>query len=81
MQHIHCSISNCHYWEEGNKCQAQEILVTSDLVADAMPSNYDAHQAGLQMDSTPVDDITKTCCKTFVEKGSNETKADDIKRQ
>ena len=25
-QHIHCLVENCHYWGQGNVCQANEII-------------------------------------------------------
>lgn len=80
QQHIHCSVSNCHYWASGNMCHANEILVTSDSIGSTMPDSFDAHQAA-NMNATPVGTCMETCCKSFVAKNSKEVKADGIKKQ
>lgn len=79
-QHIHCSVSNCHYWSQGNICQANEILVTSDSIGATMPDSFDAHQSNT-LETTPVGTCMETCCKSFVEKGSPHIKEDKIKKQ
>lgn len=68
-QHIHCTVSNCHYYGEGNICAATEIMVTSDQVGATKPDRYD-HAMAMGAPQTPVDDCTSSCCKTFVEKDS-----------
>ena len=79
QQHIHCLISNCNYWENGNKCDANEIIVTSDNFSEQNPDRIDAPQATSLKPET-ASDCMSTCCKTFVEKGSNQTNADGVKR-
>ncbi|MGI6345238.1 MAG: DUF1540 domain-containing protein [Bacillota bacterium] len=64
-QHIHCSVSNCHYWSNGNKCLANEILVTRDSIGANQPDNIDATQAAT-IPETPAQSCMDTCCKTFV---------------
>lgn len=78
-QHIHCLIDTCHYWSHGNKCQANEILVTNDKFGNSNPDRIDAKMA-MQLSPTPASTCMETCCKTFVPKGSDKTMADDIKR-
>jgi hypothetical protein len=46
-QHIHCLVDNCHYWSEGNRCQANEIMVTSDSFGATQPDEVDAKQSML----------------------------------
>lgn len=76
-QHIHCSVNNCHYWEQGNKCHANEIVVTSDSFGSSMPERIDATQAS-SMSATPAESCMETCCKTFVEKGSGSIELDGV---
>ena len=78
-QHIHCSVDNCHYWEQGNRCHANEIMVTADTIGASMPDDLDAPQAGT-LSPTPVQSCMETCCKTFVEKGSHKTGVDGVKK-
>jgi hypothetical protein len=67
QQHIHCSVSNCNYWQQGNKCIANEIMVTSDQVGNAQPDSWDAPVASTAP-ATPVGGCMETCCKTFADK-------------
>jgi len=30
-QEISCIVSDCYYWSKGNACQADHILVTTDV--------------------------------------------------
>ncbi len=78
-QHIHCTVNSCHYWDSGNKCAAQEIMVTSDSVGSAKPDSYDAKMAATAP-QTPVQACVDTCCKTFVPSNSPDTSADSIQR-
>jgi len=32
MSQIFCSVSNCHYYGQGNLCKAERIMVTSDTM-------------------------------------------------
>ena len=79
QQHIHCIVSNCHYWQSGNQCMANEILVTSDEFGSNQPDRIDASSAK-QLEPTVTQDCMATCCKTFVEKGSENTTADGVTR-
>lgn len=79
QQHIHCIVSNCHYWDTGNRCVANEILVTSDEFGSQQPDHVDA-TAAKQLQPTVTQDCMSTCCKTFVSKGSDQISADSIQR-
>lgn len=74
---VHCSVNNCHYWDQGNVCGASEIMITSDTVGYNEPDSFDAPQASLAPPS-PVDSCMETCCKTFVMKGSPHTEDDGV---
>lgn len=79
QQHIHCTVNSCHYWAAGNKCDAQEIMVTSDTLSTSKPDSYDAKMAA-QAPQTPVQACEDTCCKTFVPVNSPDAPADSITR-
>lgn len=79
QQHINCSVNNCHYWENGNKCHANEIMVTADKIGASMPDSFDATQAAIAP-ATPVTHCMETCCKSFVDNGSQKTGIDGIRR-
>jgi hypothetical protein len=74
---IHCSVANCHYWKNGNICDASEIMVTSDSLGSTMPDSFDAPQASTAGE-TPVNSCMETCCKTFVHTNSTTKNADGI---
>ncbi|MGI6358579.1 MAG: DUF1540 domain-containing protein [Bacillota bacterium] len=79
-QHIHCAVNNCHYWTQGNKCAANEILVVSDQFGHSQPDSVDATQAA-SIPATSAQTCMETCCKTFVPKGSNKTHLDSVTKQ
>lgn len=80
MPNIHCSVANCHYWKNGNICDASEIMVTSDSIGHSAPDSFDAPQASTAPE-TPVNSCMETCCKTFVDRNSTEKNADSIYRK
>ncbi|NLY10759.1 MAG: DUF1540 domain-containing protein [Firmicutes bacterium] len=77
MARVHCSVNNCHYWDQGNVCSASEIMITSDQEASQLPDSFDAPQASTAT-PTPVNSCELTCCKTFVEKNSSKIEADSV---
>lgn len=77
MAQIHCSVANCHYWKNGNICDASEIMVTSDSLGSTMPDSFDAPQASIAQE-TPVNSCMQTCCKTFVDANSTKIREDSI---
>lgn len=80
MSTIRCSVSNCHYWDNGNVCQASEILVTADSLSASAPSSLDAPQAQ-SVTGTPAENSMETCCKTFVERDSAQIYDDQVTRK
>ncbi len=76
---VYCTISNCHYWKNGNYCDANEILVTNDKLASSEPDRLDAPQAST-LEHTPVGQCMDTCCKTFVPSGSGKENVDGVYR-
>jgi hypothetical protein len=79
QQHIHCIVNNCHYWQQGNRCAANEIVITSDNFGSTNPDTIDATQAST-LEPTPASSCMETCCKTFVERGSGNTRQDGVYR-
>jgi len=79
-QNIHCLINNCHYWSDGNMCDAQEIIVTHNSFGDKQPDQIDAKMAK-QYTPTPADSCISTCCKTFVPAGSGDINVDGVKKK
>lgn len=78
-QHIHCIVNDCHYWQQGNKCSANEILVSTDDFGSRQPDRIDAAMAS-QLTPEAAGSCMSTCCKSYVTKGSDQAKFDGIKR-
>ncbi|MFZ5634451.1 MAG: DUF1540 domain-containing protein [Bacillota bacterium] len=78
-QHIHCIVNDCHYWSQGNKCMANEILVSTDAFGDSQPDRIDATMAK-QLTPASAGTCMATCCKTYVTKGSNKATAEGVTR-
>jgi len=78
QQQIHCLVDSCHYWNKGNNCQANKIMVTSSSFGASQPDEVDATRAE-SMSATPVEHCMDTCCKTFVTK-EGKTKVDGIRK-
>lgn len=78
-QHIHCIVNDCHYWTQGNSCNANEILVATDQFGSSQPDQIDAVMAK-QLTPANAGSCMATCCKSFVTKGSNKTGVDGIKK-
>lgn len=79
QQHIHCIVNDCHYWSQGNKCYANEILVTTDQFGNSQPDSVDCEMAG-ELTPQQAGTCMATCCKTYVAKDSNKKKADSVKK-
>lgn len=78
-QHIHCLVNDCHYWNTGNNCGANEILVVSDTLGQSLPDRVDATMAK-QLTPATAGTCMSTCCKSFVTKGSDKIHVDGIKK-
>lgn len=79
QQHIHCIVSDCHYWNQGNQCHANEILVSTDAFGSQQPDRIDAAMAK-QLSPETAGSCMSTCCKTYVTKGTDEIEADSVKK-
>ncbi|KJS02895.1 MAG: hypothetical protein VR68_02215 [Peptococcaceae bacterium BRH_c4a] len=78
-QHIHCIVSDCNYWNQGNMCKASEILVSTDDFGASKPDRIDAIMAK-QLTPASAGTCMATCCKTYVAKGSDKVGADSVTR-
>lgn len=78
-QHIHCIVSDCHYWNQGNSCVANEILVSTDEFGRREPDQIDAAMAK-QLTPAVAGSCMSTCCKTYATKGSDMTNMDGVKK-
>ncbi len=57
---ISCGVDTCQYWGQGNKCQAEKIMVATDAAASGTGVRM---EAGKQ--STAADNSSNTKCETF----------------
>jgi hypothetical protein len=78
-QHIHCIVNDCHYWNQGNMCKANEILVATDAFAQQKPDSVDA-TAAAKLSPMTAGSSPATACKTYVTKNSREINADGVNR-
>lgn len=77
VSNVNCSVNNCHYWTQGNVCGASQIMITADQVGFEKSDSFDAPQAST-VPPSPVDSCMETCCKTFVQKGSEHIEDDGV---
>lgn len=61
MPQVRCTVSNCLFWDEGNRCGADEILIVSDRITQLDDDTMEIGDIGY----TPVSVSSETCCKTF----------------
>lgn len=74
---IRCSVSSCHYWMQGNYCEASSIMITSDAVPRETHHGIDA--SAISQVNTPVNQCEETCCKTFISHDDHdEHSVDDV---
>ncbi|NEW05225.1 DUF1540 domain-containing protein [Paenibacillus sp. SYP-B3998] len=65
MPDVKCAVANCEYWTQGNRCNANSIMIEVDQHATA---NYKEEFAGESFGSDHQDAANKaasTCCHTF----------------
>lgn len=68
MTEVMCTVNNCTWWAEGNRCEASRILVTSNDISDSYPEDVDVDQISMivsEQGTTPTETSMETCCKTF----------------
>lgn len=78
-QQIHCIVNDCHYWNQGNMCHANEILVSTDEFSNKQSGQVDTTTAK-QLTPTSAGNYMATCCKTYSTKDSNQAKSDSVKK-
>lgn len=68
MPQVKCSVANCEYWEQGNNCVADMIMIEIDQHANAA---FKEEFAGESFDENHKDyagKVSNTCCHTFEKK-------------
>ncbi|MDF2958272.1 MAG: hypothetical protein K0S39_7 [Paenibacillus sp.] len=68
---VKCSIANCEYWEQGNNCSAEVIMIEVNAHAGRPQPQ---HKGGEGYDSHHRDNaagVIDTCCQTFEERKSH----------
>lgn len=60
---VACSVSNCSFWNQGNRCGAQEIAIEIDSHAKNHWDEEFADEFFTHQDSAPTSSVT--CCLTF----------------
>ena len=65
---VKCSVANCQYWEQGNNCVAETIMIEITEHADKpLPQHADGQQYDTKHRDS-ADGIADTCCHTFKER-------------
>lgn len=78
-QNINCLIKSCHYYKNGNKCEAKNILVASDTFGSTQSDSVDYEMAA-ELEPVAATSCMETCCKSFVPKESDKVKVDGVKK-
>lgn len=68
---VACTVSNCHYWAENNRCAASEILIEIDAHAGKTGGKHDDVEFATEFAEAHKDvakQSAETCCLTFVAK-------------
>jgi hypothetical protein len=60
---VSCSVSNCSYWGQGNRCAAQEIAIEVDAHANNHWNEEFAEEFASHQDQAKTSSVT--CCLTF----------------
>lgn len=61
---VACSVSNCAFWDEGNRCGAKEIAIEIDGHAGAKWDEEFADESFAEHRDTAASS-SATCCLTF----------------
>jgi hypothetical protein len=70
MPQVKCSVANCEYWDSGNNCNADMIMIDIDQHSNA---KFNEEFAGESFDTDHQDNASRTsntCCHTFEKKKS-----------
>ncbi|MFC0558079.1 DUF1540 domain-containing protein [Halalkalibacter alkalisediminis] len=63
---VKCNVANCTFWGDGNRCQADSILVEIDAHANRdynMEAGEEFYEKAEHKDKAQ--EIKETCCHTF----------------
>ena len=60
MPNVHCTVNTCTYWQSGNFCNADNIVIQNNQNGGFPPN---AQLSNLS--ATPASTIDDTCCQTF----------------
>lgn len=60
MPDVNCTVNTCKYWESGNLCNAQQIVIQNDEEGGFSPNANLKH-----LSATPAQSEDETCCQTF----------------
>lgn len=67
---VNCSVANCKFWTEGNKCSAEAILIEIDQHGNHRYDMETGSLIGDDHDRDYAESVRNTCCHTFRPKGS-----------
>jgi hypothetical protein len=62
---VNCSVSNCKFWDEGNKCGADTILIEIDSHANNDYRIETGTMIGEDRHRDQASSVANTCCHTF----------------
>lgn len=67
MPEVKCTVANCGFWTQGNRCNAASIQIEVDQHAESNLNEEFAVELGSKHQDE-ADDSANTCCQTFVPK-------------
>ncbi|WP_159881900.1 DUF1540 domain-containing protein [Paenibacillus puerhi] len=65
---VKCSIANCEYWEQGNNCNAEVIMIEVNAHANKPEPQAEHGQSYDTRHRDSASNVTDTCCHTFSER-------------
>ncbi|MDF2927091.1 MAG: putative transporter, permease protein [Paenibacillaceae bacterium] len=68
MPEVKCAVANCTYWNEGNKCGADAIMIETDKRANADVYSEFAEEYLDTSHEDAAPNVRSTCCHTFKSK-------------
>lgn len=61
---VSCSVANCTFWDEGNRCGADEIMIDIDQHSKGFDTEFAGDELGL-FHQDQATESAATCCHTF----------------
>ena len=62
---VACSVSNCSFWGEGNRCAASEITIEIDAHSKQRFGDAEFAEEGFAEHQDEASSSKTTCCLTF----------------